>query len=215
MQISARRVQLSIAAAAAAVLAVLAGGASPASAAEETCPNTFHVLHNDHIGKLDLPEGHYTITLLDDSRPLNCQKAATLFTKFLEDFNGKLPGRWEVRPNRSEFERGNSGVGFRVTQGSHTGGGGGHHPAGSGKRCPGTFQVQHNDRIGKLKLPAGPYRMWVLTDSNPNCSKASQLFARFLQDPSGNLPGKWNLQVRSATFTRRNTPNGFRVKPAP
>ncbi len=215
MNASARRSPLKLIGAVAALaglVALVSTGGSTAQAAESDCPNTFHVLHNDHIGKLKLRAGHYTITLLDD-QALGCAKASRLLTKFLEDFDGNLPGRWKVIAAQKEFRRGNTDVGFRVAKGGRSGNGG-HHPAGNCQRCPGTFQVEHKDRIGKLKLPAGPYRITILTNANPDCAKASKLFARFLQDTSGNLPGRWRLQVRTATFTRRNTPNGFRVKPA-
>src|SRR5947208_2632220 len=45
--------------------------------------------------------------------------------------------------------------------------------------CPATFSVLHNDRIGKLQLPQGPYRTAV---SGMSCQTASDLFAAFLQD---------------------------------
>jgi hypothetical protein len=194
-------------------LAALAVGAGSASAAPVACPNTFHVLHNDHVGKLKLPEGHYTLTVLDDQR-ISCSHAATLFTKFLEDFDGKLPGNWRVIVRLKEFRRGHSDVGFSVAKGSHSGHGGGHHPSGSGKVCPGTFQVLHNDRIGRLKLPAGKYMLTRLTKTSPSCSQVSDLFARFLERPEGNLPAAWRLEAKTGTFIRRGTPRGFRVKPA-
>lgn len=201
-----------IAFAAALGFAFLLATSAPARAAESTCPATFHVLHDDHVGKLKLPEGHYRITLLDDEK-LTCQRASDLFRRFLEDVDGKLPGRWRVAPARSEFVRGRPGVGFRVTRvGSPSGGGsGGRHPA-SGQRCPFTFHVLHHDHIGKLNLPRGRYRITVL-HSGPTCARASSLFTRFLQDWDGKLPAPWRLHVATATFFR--TPSfGFRVKRA-
>lgn len=184
-----------------------------ARAAEVVCPNTFHVLHNDHIGKLNLPEGHYTITVLDDQR-LNCQQAATKFAQFLQDYDGNLPGKWRLKVAAKKFVRGHSGVGFRVAKGSHTGSGGGHHPGRDDRLCPGTFQVEHDDHIGKLRFPAGKYTITTLRVGHPTCARASRLFARFLQHPDGDLPDKWHLQRRSATFTRADTNFGFRVKQA-
>jgi hypothetical protein len=196
-------------AAAAALLLVSAG---TARAAPQTCPNTFHVLHNDHIGKLRLPAGHYTISVLDN-RKLNCARASSLFTKFLEDFDGNLPGRWKVHAGQKLFRKGGSNVGFSVAKGSHHGHGGGHHPSGNGTKCPDTFRVLHNDQIGKLKLPAGNYWIFRLNKASPSCSRASQLFTKFLQDTSGDLPSGWRLHVGSASFTRRSSQRGFRVKP--
>jgi hypothetical protein len=204
---------LALAIAVAIPFAALFANAGTASAAETKCPNTFQVLHNDHIGKLSLRAGHYTITLLRNQGP-GCGKAANLFAKFLQDFDGNLPHGWKVVPARKEFVRRNTGVGFRVTRGTKSGGGGGKHPSGNGKRCPATFKVQHNDRIGRLKLRAGNYRITRLTNANPDCQKAAKLFARFLQHPDGQLPDHWRVHAKSGTFTRGGTEHGFRVKPA-
>jgi hypothetical protein len=200
---------LPLAAAGAAMVAM----SGTAQAAEVVCPNTFHVLHNDRIGKLKLPEGHYTITVLNDEK-LSCEKAASKFARFLQDYDGNLPGKWKVIVAEKEFRRGNSDVGFRVAKGSHSGGGGGRHPSGSGKRCAGTFRVLHNDRIGRLRLPAGKYKITRLSKRSPTCARAEKLFARFLQHPDGVLPNRWELRAGTATFTRRGTNRGFRVKPA-
>jgi hypothetical protein len=198
---------------AAATMAVAAMSGT-ARAAEATCPNTFHVLHNDHIGRLNLPEGHYTITLLDDQKHLGCQKAATLFATFLQDYDGNLPGKWRVKVAAKEFLRGHTGVGFRVTKGAHSGGGGGHHPGRNDRICPGTFQVEHDDHIGQLRFPAGKYTITTLRKQHPTCARAAKLFARFLQHPDGRLPDPWEMERQSATFTRGNTNFGFRVKRA-
>jgi hypothetical protein len=197
----------------AAAAAAFASMSGTARAAEVVCPNTFHVLHDDHIGKLKLPEGHYTITTLKEQR-LSCEQAASKFAGFLQDYDGKLPGKWRLKVAAKEFLRGNSGVGFSVAKGSHSGSGGGHHPGRNDKICPGTFQVEHNDHIGKVKFPAGKYTITTLKKGKPTCTRASKLFARFLEDPDGNLPDRWHLKRRSATFTRGDTNFGFRVKQA-
>ena len=197
---------------AAAAMAVAAMSGT-ARAAEVACPNTFHVLHNDHIGKLNLPEGHYTITVLDDQL-FGCEQAATKFAQFLQDYDGNLPGKWRLKVGQKEFVRGHSGAGFRVAKGSHSGSGGGHHPGRNDRVCPGTFQVEHNDHIGKVQFPAGKYTITTLRKGKPTCARAAKLFARFLQDPDGNLPDRWHLERRSATFTRGDSNFGFRVKQA-
>jgi hypothetical protein len=75
--------------------------------------------------------------------------------------------------------------------------------------CPGTVQVQHNDRIGKLELPAGAYRITV---RRMTCQAASDKFRRFLNIPSGDLPNNWEVRPNKAKI--RNAENGksFRVK---
>ena len=52
---------------------------SAATAAPETCPSTFTVLHDDRIGTFQVPAGHYQLTTLDSSR-LSCAAAADAFS---------------------------------------------------------------------------------------------------------------------------------------
>lgn len=187
-------------------------GADRADAARSKCPSTFRVLHNDTIGKLKLPKGHYKITLFDD-RLLSCAGAADLFAQFLEDYDGKLPDGWRVRARSSAFFQPKTGDGFkvqRVGRPNGGGGGGGNHPA-TGKACPALFRVLHNDRIGRLKLPAGQYRISVLRVGRLSCDRASKLFTKFLQRYDGNLPNRWKLDVQTATF-QKSRHVGFRVK---
>ena len=39
-------------------------------------------------------------------------------------------------------------------------------------KCPFTFRVQHNDRIGSLQLPAGNYNIFVINQSQLSCAHA-------------------------------------------
>src|SRR5436190_1124082 len=86
--------------------------------------------------------------------------------------------------------------------------------AAAGIQCP-TFRVLHNDRIGSALLPAGTYRVKLTRGSKLSCAAASSLFARFLEDPSGVLPGKWQMKSKRAVFFRKNQPKKrrFRVDP--
>jgi hypothetical protein len=197
----------------AAVAAVVLSLAAPAQAAPLTCPATFHVLHNDRIGSLQLPEGYYTITVLEGNL-LSCASASDYFRQFLEDYNGRLQRPWVLNVATATFRRGRSRVGFSVSRATTPSGGGsgGRHPY-SGTTCPGYFRVLHNDHIGRLSLPAGPYRITLLAVGRLSCSRASTLFANFLQLYTGRLPFPWRLDVRTATFSASHNV-GFRVKPA-
>jgi hypothetical protein len=78
--------------------------------------------------------------------------------------------------------------------------------------CPGTFQVLHDDSIGKLRLTAGAYTITVLNPANLSCAQASRNFAEFLQDYDGVLRRPWIVDPRTARFTRgRGSPIGFFV----
>jgi hypothetical protein len=195
--------------------AVALFAAADRAAADSNCPNTFRVLHNDHIGKLSLRAGTYRITVINKDK-LSCQRASDLFTKFLQDYDGRLPNGWKVKVKQSGFVKSpQKGFFVRRLGGAGAGGGGGdRHPARGEKICPGTFQVQHNDHIGRLNLPKGPYKITVINKKRISCGKASNLFAKFLAIPSGHLPGGWKLKLQSATFLKKSANKGFRVKQA-
>src|SRR5215204_6885636 len=173
--------------------------------AKTKCPSTFRVLHDDHIGKLSLPKGSYAITVINQDK-LSCQRASSLFTKFLQDYDGNLPNGWKVKVSKSGFQK-SPQKGFfvkRVGGVSSGDGDAGRHPGRGEKICPGTFQVQHNDHIGRLELPKGPYTITVIKKRRISCERATNLFARFLQIPSGDLPGGWRLKAPSGTFLKRH-----------
>jgi hypothetical protein len=81
--------------------------------------------------------------------------------------------------------------------------------------CPGTFQVLHNDRIGSMQLPAGPYVITVLDTETMGCTEASHLFTQFLADWDGRLPRPWVASASTRTFRAGSgSTTGFRVAPA-
>jgi hypothetical protein len=207
-----------IAALALAALAIAVLGAAnraDAQKAKTKCPNTFRVLHDDHVGKLSLKAGSYSITVANQNK-LSCQRASDLFTKFLNDFDGKLSNGWKVNVKKSGFEK-TAQKAFYVKRVGGSGGGGGNggrHPDRGEMICPGTFQVQHDDHIGELKLPKGPYTITVIHRKRITCQQASNLFRKFLQRPDGDLPNGWKLKPQSGTFLKKNGSKGFRVKQA-
>ena len=187
----------------------------PTPPSKRVCPSYFTVLHNDRIGSFAIRRGRYRITLLSVGR-ISCAQASNAFARFLQDFDGILPRPWFIDPSTGTFMRGSRYVGFRIKPWSGPlppSGGGGRHPSTGGK-CAGTFRVVHNDRIGKLRLPRGPYLINAL--GNVSCAQASTQFASFLaNDYTGMLPRPWRLQVTTGTFLRgTGSQNGFRVKPA-
>ena len=83
----------------------------------------------------------------------------------------------------------------------------------TGAAGAGTFQVVHNDRVGRLNLPAGRYTITTL-GGRLSCRASSRLFSKFLQDPDGRLGGGWVVLPASGEFVRGTSHYGFRVKPA-
>jgi hypothetical protein len=80
--------------------------------------------------------------------------------------------------------------------------------------CPGSFEVLHNDRIGAVQLPRGPYTITVLNSATMGCTEASRLFAEFLEDFDGRLPRPWVATASTRTFQAgRGSTTGFRVAP--
>jgi hypothetical protein len=189
------------------------GGRHPATGA--ACPAFFDVEHADRIGTFRVPQGEYRITLLATGR-LTCARAATLFSRFLRDFDGRLSGGWRLDRTTGTFAR-SAQVGFRVKEA--VGGPVTSEPAGTdaaeGIRCPGTFTVQHFNRIGKLKLPAGDYILSRLRGGKLTCEQAMTRFRDFLEFPMGDLPKPWVLNASEATFRRgRGSKTGFSVEAA-
>ncbi len=70
-----------------------AASAAPAASTATTCPGTFQVLNNDHVGTLSLPAGPYVITT---KGKLSCTQASSLLTTFLNQSTGNLPDGWKV-----------------------------------------------------------------------------------------------------------------------
>ncbi len=173
--------------------------------AKAQCGATFQVLHNDRIGQLRVPAGHYTVTLLNSR--LTCARASRLFARFLQDFDGALPGSWRLNVAKQRF-RNNRGLGFSVRRVSGGPGGGGAHPGGVHTKCP-TFRVLNDDRIGSVRFPAGTYAMTAL--GGFTCQQSSSSFARFLQRFQGNLPGGWRLDGATGTFSKGGSSLGFQV----
>src|SRR4051794_1943848 len=137
-----RRALIVMLAAIATAIAVFAA-ADRADAAKTTkCQNAFRVLHDDHVGKLQLRAGNYQISVTNENK-LSCQRASELFTKFLQDYDGKLSNGWTVNVKKSGFEKTRQKSFYvKRTGGAGSGGGsGGRHPGRGEMICPGTFQV--------------------------------------------------------------------------
>lgn len=203
-----------------AIVALLVAMATPsrADAARVQCASTFRVLHDDHVGRLTLSRGNYRITILASGQP-SCAQASALLTRFLEDFDGILPGGWRVGAANATFLRA-PGAGFHLARvGGNGGGGGGEEEAeggGGGSHgalfCPAPFRVLHDDRIGPLRLTRGDYSIVLLQRRGLPCNQAARLLTRFLEDFNGVLPAPWVLEPQTASF-RRSTGVGFRIKP--
>lgn len=188
------------------------GGGGGGGGTKASCPGYFTVVHNDSIGSFKVPRGKYRITLIDPAR-FTCAKAVKRFQEFLLDFDGKLPRAWRLSKASATFYKPkNPRVGFDINRAY----GPSPNPNKDKKyaRCPATFRVLHNDRIGQLRLPKGPYYIYVGTKTGMSCSAAADWFRQFLNRPSGNLPRPWKLNAKKARF--RAGPGGyvFRVQQA-
>ena len=182
------------------------GGRHPATGV--LCPGVFRLVRAESIGSFRIPAGEYTLTVLSVG-PLGCNRAMRLFGRFLTDFDGTLPRPWFLDPLTGTFLRGSHWVGFRIEPAETPLPG--PSPSLRGRRCPGTFRVLHDDRIGALRLPAGAYRISRTGTGGPGCRRISRVLARFLDIPSGRLPRPWRLNAATGTFTR-GSGGGFRLK---
>jgi hypothetical protein len=193
-------------------LVVLALGAGAGSASAAACPS-FRVLHDDRIGAANLPAGNYALTANAGSG-LTCSAASKLFTRFLEDYDGVLPGGWRVIPQgtgKASFAKGTQ-PGFTVQR--IGGEEGGSNPS-LGKLCPGSFSVNATTVVGPLRFTKGQFLLYVPARSLITCRRASVLFTRFLSQPGGRLPFPWRLLNQTATFYKPAHPlrSAFRVEP--
>jgi hypothetical protein len=180
-----------------------ASGTSPSAQAAAKCP-TFRVLHNDKIGKISLPAGNYNVT----TRNLTCASSTTWFARFLQDWDGKLPRPWKASST------GPGNVTFTGGTRSFTANRIGTSSGGRGRlECSQAYTLRHADRIGRLVLKKGKYRIVRLSTISPRCPRAGRLLTRFLEDFDGQLPGNWVLLAQTGTFANGSVQDGFRVEP--
>ncbi|WP_259310695.1 hypothetical protein [Capillimicrobium parvum] len=186
-----------------------AGGGSSTT----NCPS-FQVLNNDRIGNLQLPAGAYDITVNTPST-LTCAAASDLFRQFLEDFDGRLGGGWQITISTATFSRSTPRQSFSVarTGAQPSNGGSPIQPDIGGGTCPATFQVLHEDHIGDLAVPAGNYRLNLLSAERMTCDQAASSLASFLQDYNGRLPRPWFVDAETGTFLNGSINVGFWIEP--
>jgi hypothetical protein len=159
-----------------------------------------------------IKKGRYILDRLGPLSP-TCSQAISLLDGFLMDFDGVLPNGWVLLPDDGAFVRGSVTYGFRLEPDPDSGGGT-RFPTQT-TRCSATFRVVHNDRIGALSFPAGPYWVSIFKGSNITCPQSTQLLAAFLQRPNGRLPRPWVIDVATGSFRRgRSSQYGFVAKPA-
>ena len=197
-----------------ALLVTAVAFASPASASAPpakvagTCPQ-FRVLHNDSISGVSFPAGPYDVV----TSLMTCKQSTTYFQQFLAA--GRVPSGWTVKllsQGRRRFTKVGTKVDFQATPASPATETAPLLGATNTYVCPGTFRVLHNDRIGAMALPAGEYRIELLSSAAMTCKTASNDFAYFLNnDWSGRLPSPWYTNNATKTFYRGSNDVGFRV----
>jgi hypothetical protein len=174
-----------------------------------TAATTFQVLHDDHIGAYAIPAGYYTLTPFGG---MTNAQATQRFARFLQDFDGKLPTPWQLNATTTSFARTDTGAGFTFTPTTAPAPTPNPAPIPSttGTTCAGVFEVEHNDRIAGVAVPAGNY---VVTSLRGTCASNIAGFKRLLARADNRLPSPWTLNAQTGTF---GTGAGarFRVKPA-
>jgi hypothetical protein len=160
------------------------------------CSQRFVLTQNDRIGALVIKQGRYIIDRLGPLSP-SCAQAVSLLGGFLTDFDGVLSNGWVLLANDATFVRGSVSYGFRLEPDPDQGRGGNRFPTQT-TRCAATFRVVHDDRIGALAFPAGPYWVSIYKGSNITCPQATQLFATFLQRTDGRLPSPYGFLAKPA-----------------
>jgi hypothetical protein len=179
---------------------VAASGPAAEAAEPAPCAASFHVLHNDSIGSLPVAAGQYQLR----ADGVSCAQASSLFAQFLSDYDGVLPKPWRYNGENTFTRSTDSATITFVAQSSPADQGGGSHGA---LACPGSFRVLHDDRVGRLSIPRGQYRVTPL-GGGLTCADANRLFARFLR----RLGNGWTVLTDSGEFVRRSSHDGFRIK---
>src|SRR3954454_4977204 len=190
--------------AAAITIPAVASGSSPSANAAAKCP-TFRVLHNDKIGKISLPAGNYAVTV----KNMTCAASTSWFARFLQDWDGKLPAPWKASST------GTGNVTFKGGTKSFTANRIGAAPTGGRGSlvCSEAYNLRHADRIGRLILKKGKYRITRISSISPRCGKAQRLLTRFLEDFDGQLPGDWTVLAATGTFLNGSVQDGFILEP--
>jgi hypothetical protein len=184
-------------------------------ALSSVCPAVFELSHDDHIGALAIPAGKYIIDLVSADR-MTCDTAASSLASFLQDYDGTLPRPWFVDTETGTFLRGTVNDGFELEPLV------GPAPSkttlklpGDGTPCPGTFSVQHNDKIGRLVVNKGPYLFVPLATSPLTCDQTVTLIRQFLAAANNALPSPWVVSTTTGTFRKgKGSKTAFRLKPA-
>lgn len=179
---------------------VLAIAATTSGSAASTCPS-FHVLHNDSIGKVKIPAGMYSVA----PKGVTCKNSSILIARFLNDYDGILPDTWTAAASGKTitFTKGDTGETIAMKRGySPSGGGSSNRQNGV---CPGNFTVLHNDKVGKMSLKAGQYQ---ITTKGLYCWFDASKLAYFLDYTEGTkLPKPWT--VDAAMMKIQRSPNHY------
>lgn len=184
-------------------LTVLAAvGLTTSASAATTCPS-FHVLHNDRIGSVKIPEGQYNVT----PKGVTCANSSTLIARFLNDWDGNLPNGWTVTGGSTiKFTKARTSESISMKLAVKPSGGGSNIQNGV---CPGNFTVLHNDSVGRMPLKAGQYR---ITTKGLYCWFDVEKLAYFLDyTESTKLPSPWTV-VPSMLKIQRSPNHYFTLK---
>lgn len=178
---------------------------APAPARRGACPQ-FTVLTDVRLGAARLAAGRYAMQVLSGTLPDDCVEAARELRTLIDAAPGLL-FPWvaqDVRANAATFRSGATSThGFRLRRAYAATAGGGSYPAAGAERCPLTFDVQNANRVGRLRVPAGPVRLTVF--GGVTCATAVQQLKVFLGLPLGNLPSPWRARASTASFLRGST----------
>jgi hypothetical protein len=186
-------------------------GPSPApSPSSLTCPGSFQVVHNDHIGAMSLPAGNYRINRLTSSQKLTCAQSASWFAYFLNhDYAGTLPAPWTMNTGAKTFYDGSRTNGFNVLKLTGLGEVMGSNPRYGDSICSTNFGVGATTTISGFTVPAGNYV--VIATGSATCSRAMQLATETIN--TAELPSGWTIDKSVGWFHNRGGRYGFQLDP--
>ena len=175
-----------------------------------TCPGSFQVLHNDHVGAMSLPAGNYRINRLTSSQKLTCPQASTWFAYFLNhDYAGTLPAPWTMNPAAKTFYDGSHTNGFNVQKLAALGVVMGTNPRYGDSICSTNFKVGATTTISGFTVPAGTYVL--IATGSATCARATELAVQTIDNAE--LPANWTIDKSVGWFHNIGGRYGFQLDP--
>jgi cell division protease FtsH len=83
---------------------------------------------------------------------------------------------------------------------------------GGSAACTVPFQIAHQQQLGEVSLPKGPYKLTVLDSAQLDCGGASDALRAALRETGAELPDGWKFDAASRVISRDDGSDAFRLE---